>query len=123
MSENCENGSGTAPPTSANAIKLSLKGLGHVPSFKNSKMLSRGNLITAPKKQKWMQRAIRNIESQLRYAFRTRGIEITTGPSALCSIASLVPLDDSRKWIPTHSVSTLLVSKGEEGADIVIEPL
>lgn len=52
-----------------------------------------------------------------------RGIEITTGPSALSLIASLLPLDDSRKWIPKHSADTQLVSKGEEGADILIEAI
>lgn len=102
-------------------IRLSIRGLLHCPSYKNSKMLARGRLITDPKKQKWMDRCVLSFEFQLRSEFQTRGIEITTGPSALSLIASLLPLDDSRKWIPEHSASTLPVCKGEEGADILIE--
>ena len=104
-------------------IRLSIRGLGSAPSFKNSKMIARGRLITDPKKQKWMERCTLSFEHQLRSEFRTRGIEITTGPSALSLIALLLPLDDSRKWIPEHSVNTQQVSKGEEGADILIEAL
>jgi len=102
-------------------IRLSIRGLDHVVSFKNSKMIARGRLITDPKKQKWMERCTLSFEHQLRSEFQTRGIEITTGPSALSLIALLLPLDDSRKWIPKHSADTQLVSKGEEGADILIE--
>lgn len=102
-------------------IKLVVLGLSHVPSFKNGKMLARGRLITDPKKQAWMNQCIASFESQLRSEFRTRGIAITTGQSALSLIASLLPLDDSRKWIPQHSASTLQVSKGKEGAEITIE--
>ena len=79
--------------------------------------------MTKPENQRWMEAAILSLESQLRSEFRTRGIEITTEPTALLQIASLLPLDDSRKWIPEFSVKTQLVSKGEEGADITIEPI
>lgn len=107
------------------SIELKVRGLAEVPSFKNSKQIVRlgkkAALITKPERQKWMEQAIQSFESQLRSAFQMKGIEITTGPSALSSIASLLPLDDSRKWIPQHSVNTLLVSKEEAGADILIE--
>jgi len=101
-------------------IRLVVQGLGSVPSFKNSKMLTRGRLITDPKKQKWMDACIASFESQLRSELRTRGIATTTGPIPPSRIASLLPLDDSRKWIPEHCVRTLLVSKGSEGAELVI---
>ena len=104
------------------SIKLVVGGIGNVPSFKNSKMLTRGRLITDPKKQAWMERCIQSFESQLRSAFQTRGIATTTGPIPLSRIALLLPLDDSRKWIPRHCVNTRLVSKGSEGAELVIEP-
>lgn len=68
-----------------------------------------------------MEQAVASFESQLRLELAMRGIEITTGLSALSQIALLLPLDDSRKWMPAHSVSTLLVSKGQEGCDLVIE--
>lgn len=108
-----------------NSIHIQIQGLGHCPSFKNSKLLlwNQRRAITKPEYQKWMQAAIRLIESQLLSALATRGIEITTGPLAPSLIASYLPLDDSRKWIPSHSVSTQLVSKGNEGADLVIERL
>ena len=102
-------------------INLAVYGIGHVPSFKNSKLLTRGRLITDPKKQEWMEWCIQSFVSQLRSALQTRGIATTTGPIPLSKIASLLPLDDSRKWIPEHSVSTRLVSKGSEGAELVIE--
>lgn len=104
-------------------LLLSVKGLGHVVAFKNSKMLARGKLITNPRKQKWMEAATLSIESQLRSWFRTNGIETGTGPTALCRIAYYMPLDDSLKWIPEHSVKSLQVLKGHEGAIISIEPI
>ena len=102
-------------------IVLEIQGLDHVPSFKNGKMWTRRGPITDPKKQKWMNKAVASIESQLRSELATRGIGTTTGPLAPSLIASLLPLDDSRKWIAEHSASTLLVSKGNEGASITIE--
>lgn len=102
-------------------VTIAIEGLGHVPSFKNSKLLSRGRTITKPEYQEWMDRVVRSIGSQLRSEFQTRGIEITMGPSALSLIASLLPLDDSRQWIPEHSVTTQCVSPGQEGAVVKIE--
>lgn len=106
-------------------IFIALRGLEEVPSFKNSKQIvrikGRPMLITKPERQKWMERATLAIESQLRSELRTRGIEITTGPSALSLIVSLLPPDDSHQWISEHSVKSLEVSKGEAGADILIE--
>lgn len=78
-------------------------------------------MLTKPEYQTWMDNAVQSFASQLSSEFRTRGIEITTAHSPLSQIASLVPLDDSRKWIPEHSVSTQIVSTGNEGCDIVIE--
>ena len=122
-----------AIPTPANPsstpIRLEIKMMGHVPSFKNSKQMITGRggrrpmLITKPERQKWMKDATASLESQLRSELAMRGIATTTGLTQLSKIASLLPLDDSRKWIPSHSVSTRLVSKGEEGASIVINKI
>lgn len=68
-----------------------------------------------------MEQAVESFASQLRSELATRGIATTTGLSALSQIALFLPLDDSRKWMPEHSVNTLLVSKGQEGADVLIE--
>lgn len=102
-------------------IELVIRGIGHVPSFKNSKMLTRGKLITDPKKQKWMNKATRNLESQLRYFIPIQEIGTETGLTLLSKIASFMPLDDSLKWIPKHNVDSQRVSKGYEGANITIE--
>jgi hypothetical protein len=106
-------------------IMLRLRG-SHVPSFKNSKMLvtlgKRTVPITKTEHKKWMEAAVLDFVSQLSSELRTRGIEITTAPSPLSLTASLLPLDDSRKWIPEHSVSTQIVSiESDAGCDITIE--
>jgi hypothetical protein len=112
--------------SSGATLTLSVRNLGHVPSFKNSKEIVPGKkgrrsmLITKPERQKWMKDAVESFTSQLRSALAMRGIATMTGPIPLSKIASLLPLDDSRKWIPSHSVVTLLVSKRNEGATIEI---
>lgn len=110
-------------PSPAQPIKLSIKGLGEICSFKNSKLLARGRLITDPKKQEKMDRYIQSIKSQLYSELRTRGIAISTGCSPQSLIASFMPLDDSRQWIPEIHVSCVDVEKGEEGCDILIEKI
>jgi hypothetical protein len=116
-----------SPPNSpatprSQSVTLTFQGQ-HVPSFKNSKMLTRGKLITKPEYQKIMQAIIRSFESQLRSWFQMNGIVMEMGPLQLSSIASYLPLDDSRKWIVEHSVGWQVVSKGQEGVKITIEPL
>jgi hypothetical protein len=97
---------------------LQVKGIGNVPSMKNSKMLTRGRLITDPKKQKWMDQAAESFASQLRSWFQTHGIEIPMAWQQPSSIATSWPLDDSVAWIGQLSVSWQRVNKGEEGAVI-----
>lgn len=112
-----------APSPSGSKLCLKIRGLGHVPSFKNSKMIlwAQKRIMTKPEHQHWMEAAAQSFESQLRSALATSATGTTTGPIPLSSIVSFMPLDDSRKWIPQHSVSTQLVCKGDEGADVVIE--
>jgi hypothetical protein len=104
-------------------IKLSVKGLGHVPSFKNSKMWTGRKLITKPERQVWMDRCTRSFESQLRSAYQTSYTGTQTVPSLHSWIASSIPRDDSVHWIPELRVSVAFVEPGEEGAEIVIEPI
>lgn len=101
-------------------VELQINGL-HVCSFKNSKMIARGRLITDPKKQKQMEQIIQAFTSQLSSWCQTKGIETGMGCSTLSAIASYLPLDDSLKWIAKHSVSWRLVSKGSEGASLKVE--
>lgn len=103
-----------------NPIRLTLD-LGPVPSFKNGKLLSRGRLITDPKKQKWMRRAVSNIMSQLVSLAMTTGDETSTVRQRLSLIVSSLPADDSCKFI---SKITIQHYKGPRaGAVIMIEPL
>ena len=112
-----------SPDTSnPKSLKLYIRE-GHICSFKNSKMLSRGRLITDPTKQKKMERYTRAIESQLRSLYQTAGGETGTGLSLRSWIALSVPLDDSIQWVPEITIKAHPVSKGQEGANITIEAL
>jgi hypothetical protein len=102
-------------------IKLSVRGLGHVPSFKNSKQWTGRKLITKPERQKWMAQCIRSFESQLRSTFLTGEKGMQTGLNRQSWIALSLPLDDSVSWIPEISVRVVRVPAGDEGADILIE--
>lgn len=104
-------------------IELAVKHLGHVPSFKNSKMIARGRLITDPKKQKWMEACIRSFESQLFCIAQIGGGGTLTAPPAPSLIASSLPQDDSRQWIPRLEIADREVEKGLEGATIIIESI
>ena len=104
-------------------IVLRIRGLSHVPSMKNSKMLTRGKLITKPEYQKWMERCIQSFESELRYLCRTKRDVTETEPPQLCSIASLNQFDDSVHWIPEIDIRVQTVPKGEDGAIITLEQL
>lgn len=94
---------------------------GHITSFKNSKMLSRGRLITDPTKQKKMEAYTRAIESQLRSLYQTTVEGMQTVPSLASWIRSSVPLDDSIQWVPEIVIKVHRVSKGQEGANLEIE--
>ena len=109
-------------------MRLEIKSIGEVPSFKNSKVIvrpkgRRAMLMTQPVKRKWMDAASALFESQLRSFIRAKGIPTLTGEQLLCSIATLLPLDDSRKWMAVLNVSWRQVSKGCEGAEVDIELL
>ena len=109
-------------------MKFIIQGLGEVPSFKNTKQIirpknRRAMLITAPRKRAWMDQASALLECQLRSCIPASGIPTLTGAPLLYAIASLLPLDDSRKWIATLNVAWRPVSKGLEGAEIEIIPL
>lgn len=76
--------------------------------------------MTKPEYQHWMADVVESFTSQLRSELATRGIETSTAHTLLSRIAWLLPLDDSRKWIVSLSVSMQLVVKGQEGADITV---
>lgn len=109
------------PPT--NEILLHVIGLGHVPNFKNQKMLTRGRLITKPERQKWMERCVQSFVSQLRSYAVTEGKGIWTGRWSPSLIVSSLPEDDCRQCIPQITLQAVEVAKGEEGAVIKITKL
>lgn len=104
-------------------IRLNVNGLGHVPSMKNSKMWTGRKLITKPERQEWMQKCTQSIALQLLSESQTGGVAMLMVQPLRSLIASSLPLDDSIHWIPELRVSVVFVEPGEEGAEIVIEPL
>tara|TARA_R110000868_G_scaffold148404_3_gene370345 strand:- start:195 stop:533 length:339 start_codon:yes stop_codon:yes gene_type:complete len=110
-------------------ITLNVKNLGHVPSFKNNKraILDRNTgkmrTLTDPKTKKWMNDCIHGFGLQLNLLFQINAAETATEQLVLSSIASLLPLDDSRHWIPELHIYCEDVDKGIEGATITIEEI
>jgi hypothetical protein len=104
-------------------IVLEVKHQGHVPSFKNCKRVVRNHLITRPDVKKWMERCIQSFESQLFCDTVINADETLMAPSLPSWIASSLPLDDSRQWMPEQHIYCEEVKKGEEGATIIIEQL
>lgn len=110
-------------------IKLEVRGLGHVPSFKNMKRAildnrtGRMRTLTEPKAKSWMERCIRSFEYQLLCEYQTKDGETPMVPCQLSWIASRLPADDSCKDFTKLQIEVLEVPKGEEGAEILIELL
>lgn len=104
-------------------IVLNVKGSGHVPSFKNKKRIVGKNLITRPDVKKWMDQVIQDFESQLLSATQTNVAGTSTEGHPLSLIVSSLPLDDSRQWISQLIIVDADVAPGEEGAQIIIEPV
>lgn len=109
--------------TCSSLVLLMLQGIGHVPSFKNTKMLTKGKLITSPKKQEWMRKAQAIIESQLLSAYPTTASGTATAAKLRSWIASSVPENDSCKCLTACSWRFTNAPKGREGALILIERL
>tara|TARA_Y100001963_G_scaffold38762_2_gene54182 strand:+ start:634 stop:975 length:342 start_codon:yes stop_codon:yes gene_type:complete len=109
--------------TSTNdSLAIRIRSIGHVPAFKNKKIIAGKRLITAPKARKWMEAATASMHSQLKSLFQTEETATSTEPWQLSAIAWW-PRDDNWKVIPRITVSVRVVPKGEEGANIFITPL
>ena len=106
------------PSIGGGELCLTIKGLGHVPAFKNKKIIVGGNrLITAPKARKFMEQATKGLYSQLKSLCQTCGGATSMGPWQRYA-TSLLPSDDNWKQIPEITVRVRQVEKGEEGAII-----
>ena len=105
------------------SLVIAIRAMGHVPAFKNKKIIVGGNrLITAPKCKKWMEQATDSIISQLKYLCQTDDDETSTEPWQQSAIA-LLPQDDAWMFIPEIHVKVRRVRKGEEGAIIKLTRL
>jgi len=99
------------------SLVIAIRSIGHVPAFKNKKIIAGKRLITHPKCKRWMEEAINSIISQLKYLCQTEGGETSTEPWQQSAIA-LLPQDDAWKFIPKITVTVKMVRKGEEGANV-----
>lgn len=114
-------------PTEAGPVRLVLeiRGLGPVPSLKNSKRMviqkgGKAKPITNPKVKKWMNQAAALIASQCRFGTQTGAGVMVMAPLQAYWIA-LLPRDDCWTVIPELVVTSQLCEPGEEGATITIE--
>jgi len=104
-------------------LTLSFRGR-HLPSFKNSKLLTRGRSITKPEYQKVMADIIRSFESDLRSATQTSADAtwMVDSPAPwIVLLRHLKGFDDSRQWISKIEVDFMEVEKGQEGCDLTLE--
>ena len=116
-------------PGDGKSLRLSIRGLSHVISFKNRKraILDRNTgkmrTLTEPKAAKWMKACIELFESRLFSEYLTSADGMRTGRSLRSWIASYTPASDSVNAITEINVKVERVPVGEEGADILIERL
>lgn len=108
-------------------LKLEIKGLGPVPSFKNSKQIVTNRrtgkpfIMSNPKKKKWMDAAIHSLECQLRILFPTIEGETHGAWQKRLLTALLLPLDDCWEQMLPGNQEVVLVPKGQEGCLITME--
>jgi hypothetical protein len=86
-------------------------------------MMTRGRLITDPKKQKWMKRCIHNFVSQLFSLSQTDGTAMLTVPSLRFVTHWCSQFDDSVQCVPEMSIKVEFVPEGREGAIVILEQL
>ncbi len=103
-------------------VVIRIRSLGHVPAFKNKKIIAGKRLITAPKARKWMEQARSSIISTLKSLCQT-GDGATSMAHWQQYAMSLLPSDDNWKVIPRITVTARVVPKGEEGAIIRLTKL
>ena len=104
-------------------IILHVNGVGHIPSKKNNKFLTRGRLITKPEYQKVIKKIIDGFVSELLSGSAIIGAGMPMDASRRFWIASQLPEDDCWTWIPEITVKGLPCPKGMEGATIEIEEI
>ena len=98
-------------------------GLGHIPSKKNNKFLTRGRLITNPKNQVWIEKCAQLMQSQLMSLSATTEGGTSTTQQQLYSILSCLPDNDCFPSVKKLVIEGIKVQKGMEGAIITITKL
>lgn len=104
-----------------NAIVLTVRGIGSVPAYKNSKLLTHGRIITKPEYKKWMERCVRSFEYQLTCSILTGDGVTEMVPQLRSRIASSLPEDDCWTVMEWGHIRGHLVAKGHEGANVTID--
>lgn len=98
-------------------LRLELRGLGHVPSAKNSMFA-----VVNPKYRDWKRLAVASFVSQC-----ISNLATTVNAISIMDLREFVtrslPADDSWKNIPVILLTCERVSKGQEGATITITKL
>ena len=98
-----------------------------IPSKKNRHYCSvpkpgrRARVLMDEKIKKRLEAITRDFVFQLLSESQTTAPTMQTGCSRLSWIASLMPGDDSWKWVPDLTVHCEKVAKGQEGCEITIE--
>ena len=108
--------------TTSDKLVIVIQSIGHVPAFKNKKIIAGKRLITAPKARKWMEQATASIVSQFKSLCQTDDDATSTVPWQHSAIA-LLPQDDNWKVLPRIKVTARVVPKGDEGAIITLQRL
>lgn len=96
-----------------------------MPSFKNNKMIlwSQKRIITDPKKQAWMEKAINSLISQLRGMFPTEEGVMRGECQKPLPTVSFPLFDDSMDYMIPGKQERKFVLKGQEGCEITIEKI
>lgn len=108
-------------------LKLTIQGLGPVPSFKNTKQIvwnkrtRRPMIITDPKKKRWMDAACHSFESQLRILFPITEGETHGEWLKRLQTACVLPQDDCWEQMLPGEQGVELVPKGQEGCIVALE--
>lgn len=106
--------------------KVVLRLNGQMIGFKNSKMLTRGKLITNPKLKEKCDKFILDLQSQLRAAFQTIDAATLMDAPPPCLIAlreHSKDFDDSWQWLPEIHIKGESCEKGCEETVIEIKQL
>lgn len=99
------------------SVTLNVRGLGHVPSIKNSMFA-----IVDKKNREWKRRCVSLFVSNLLSSIQTNEPGTLT-PHSLRSLIASLPRDDSWRDIPEIQIRCVRVPKGEEGASITISEI